>query len=470
MGKFKHGPLDAKTISQKLKWRGLQKLKFYCQLCEKQMRDDNGFKCHMMSEAHQRNLLIAADNPGKVVSEYSEVFHKDYMALLKRRWGTSRVHCNTVYCEYVANKQHYHMNATQWTTLTQYVKWLAENGHVIADFQDDATNRSGWYIQLIDRDPEVERRKAELERLAKKQKDLDERHNLKIKEMVERDEEKRKFLEEVEKQRAIDNPEQEVDVNNHEKINLKLSSSSKLVNKYSQNSMSSALGFKSLVAQVAFGVDNSDSSLKPDSHKKPKTAQPPKKMTALEEIKLINELHKKQMEEQKEKKENLKKERANLGPTLNTVEGAGLIRRASGDNEEPSSKSRKIEKPQVVEDEEVSWLEPNISIKVTTKQLGDMFYKKKGKILEVIDNYQALVQMFNTGAKVKLDQAHMETVIPAINRKIMMVKGKYKGRIGLMKSIEAETTSVSVDLLDTFEFRGKFITGVRYEMVSKYMG
>merc|ERR1711988_1020746 len=157
------------------------------------------------------------------------------------------------------------------------------------------TNRSGWYIQLIDRDPEVERRKAELERLAKKQKDLDERHNLKIKEMVERDEEKRKFLEEAEKQRAIDNPTREVDVDNHEKINLKLSSSSRIVNKYSQNSMSSALGFKSLVAQVAFGVDNSDSTLNPTNRlseeqlmNKTRTGQPQKKMTALEEIKLTN--------------------------------------------------------------------------------------------------------------------------------------------------------------------------------------
>ena len=89
--------MTAAALSQRLKWRGLQKLKFYCQLCEKQMRDQNGFKCHLMAEAHQRNLLIAAEDPAKYISHYSDLFHKDYMALVKRRWPSTRVHCNVVY-------------------------------------------------------------------------------------------------------------------------------------------------------------------------------------------------------------------------------------------------------------------------------------------------------------------------------------------------------------------------------------
>ena len=39
-----------KWLSNKIKSKGLQKLRWYCQMCEKQCRDENGFKCHTMSE------------------------------------------------------------------------------------------------------------------------------------------------------------------------------------------------------------------------------------------------------------------------------------------------------------------------------------------------------------------------------------------------------------------------------------
>ena len=38
-----------KDIANRMKAKGLQKLKFYCQMCQKQCRDANGFKCHLTS-------------------------------------------------------------------------------------------------------------------------------------------------------------------------------------------------------------------------------------------------------------------------------------------------------------------------------------------------------------------------------------------------------------------------------------
>ena len=35
---------SAKALSNAMKARGLQKLKFYCEMCKKQCRDDNAFK------------------------------------------------------------------------------------------------------------------------------------------------------------------------------------------------------------------------------------------------------------------------------------------------------------------------------------------------------------------------------------------------------------------------------------------
>lgn len=38
----------ALQIANRIKAKGLQKLRWYCQLCAKQCRDENGFKCHQV--------------------------------------------------------------------------------------------------------------------------------------------------------------------------------------------------------------------------------------------------------------------------------------------------------------------------------------------------------------------------------------------------------------------------------------
>jgi len=58
----------------------------------------------------------------------------------------------------------------------------------------------------------------------------------------------------------------------------------------------------------------------------------------------------------------------------------------------------------------------DIIVKVITKKLGDKYYKKKGVIREVRDKYTAVILMIDTGEKVKLDQTHLETVLPAIGK------------------------------------------------------
>ena len=44
MGKDGGGFLAPKQIANRIKARGLQKLRWYCQMCQKQCRDENGFK------------------------------------------------------------------------------------------------------------------------------------------------------------------------------------------------------------------------------------------------------------------------------------------------------------------------------------------------------------------------------------------------------------------------------------------
>jgi hypothetical protein len=90
----------------------------------------NGFKCHISSEAHQRQLLLVAENPGRYVASFSQQFLRDFMKLLSHSYGTRRVHANEVYQEYIKDKNHYHMNATRWTTLTGFCMFLGKTGMV----------------------------------------------------------------------------------------------------------------------------------------------------------------------------------------------------------------------------------------------------------------------------------------------------------------------------------------------------
>ncbi|KNC77979.1 hypothetical protein SARC_09576, partial [Sphaeroforma arctica JP610] len=62
---------SAKYVANKAKSKGLQKLKFFCQMCQKQCRDDNGFKCHIMSESHQRQMELFTENTEEYLDSFS---------------------------------------------------------------------------------------------------------------------------------------------------------------------------------------------------------------------------------------------------------------------------------------------------------------------------------------------------------------------------------------------------------------
>ena len=60
MGKEKGGFLAPKQIANRIKAKGLTKLRWYCQLCEKACRDENGYKCH--TQVHLRCRRPVARN------------------------------------------------------------------------------------------------------------------------------------------------------------------------------------------------------------------------------------------------------------------------------------------------------------------------------------------------------------------------------------------------------------------------
>eukprot|EP00592_Proboscia_alata_P029597 CAMPEP_0194440356 /NCGR_PEP_ID=MMETSP0176-20130528/115408_1 /TAXON_ID=216777 /ORGANISM="Proboscia alata, Strain PI-D3" /LENGTH=80 /DNA_ID=CAMNT_0039264523 /DNA_START=31 /DNA_END=269 /DNA_ORIENTATION=- len=71
-----------KDIANRCKAKGLQKLKFYCQMCQKQCRDENGMKCHMTSDSHLRQMQIFSENSDVFLDSFSTDFEKGYLETL----------------------------------------------------------------------------------------------------------------------------------------------------------------------------------------------------------------------------------------------------------------------------------------------------------------------------------------------------------------------------------------------------
>ncbi|XP_052203892.1 KIN17-like protein [Diospyros lotus] len=142
--------LTPKAIANRIKAKGLQKLRWYCQMCQKQCRDENGFKCHCMSESHQRQMEVFGQNPNRIVDGYSEEFESSFLEHMKRSHRFSRVAATVVYNEYISDRHHVHMNSTQWATLTEFVKYLGRTGQCKVE-----ETPKGWFITYVDRDSET---------------------------------------------------------------------------------------------------------------------------------------------------------------------------------------------------------------------------------------------------------------------------------------------------------------------------
>ncbi|XLR29505.1 KIN17-like protein [Arachis hypogaea] len=142
--------LTRKAIANRIMAKGLQKLRWYCQMCQKQCRDENGFKCHCMSESHQRQMQIFGQNPHQIIEGYSEEFETYFLEHMKRSHRFSRIAATVVYNEYINDRHHVHMNSTQWATLTEFVKYLGRTGKCKVE-----ETPKGWFITYIDRDSET---------------------------------------------------------------------------------------------------------------------------------------------------------------------------------------------------------------------------------------------------------------------------------------------------------------------------
>ncbi|KAE8377076.1 domain of Kin17 curved DNA-binding protein-domain-containing protein [Aspergillus bertholletiae] len=172
---------STKAISNKIKSKGLQRLRWYCQMCEKQCRDENGFKCHTQSESHVRNALLVGEDPRKYIEEYSKDFLNNFLTQLRTSHQEKAIHANIFYQTIVADKTHVHLNATKWKSLTQFVAYLGREGLCRVE-----ETEKGLFIAYIDRSPEAMRRREALSKKERQDRGDEEREQRQILEQVER--------------------------------------------------------------------------------------------------------------------------------------------------------------------------------------------------------------------------------------------------------------------------------------------
>jgi DNA/RNA-binding protein KIN17 len=403
-----------KDLGNRIKAKGLQKLKFYCQMCEKQCRDANGFKCHLTSESHLRQMKIFSDNAGGILDTYSKNFEKAYLSTLRMRHGTKQVNANNVYQEVISDKEHIHMNATHWASLSDFVQYLGKTGKCVVE----ETER-GWFISYIERDASILARKEALLRREEAEKNLEEAQALRME------------IQRIEAAKALDRAggtvhteATKMDRSEHDgPIKVALGGASKKTS--------------TVKVSAAFGDDEEDEDEEEEQAPvAPKFGIPPPVTK----------------------------------PDINRASSKRRDDSLPQDQSTKSSKRPRIDK----EDSDRSdyWLYRNIIVRIVSKKFADgKYFKRKAVVDKVIDKYTAEVEVLDSGAEtrdggdvLRLDQDDLETVIPKeTGKKVRVLNGKYRGE----KARIVELDKKSYQAVLRLSVDDRILKGVSYEDFSK---
>ena len=404
-----------KDIANRIKAKGLQKLKFYCQMCQKQCRDANGFKCHITSESHLRQMKIFSDNAGGILDKYSKDFEKVYVQTLRMRHGTKKVNANNVYQEVISDKQHIHMNATHWTTLSEFVQYLGKTGKCIVE----ESERGGWDIQYIERDVAILARKEALQRREQAEKAAEEAQA------------QRMEIQRIEAAKALDRAGGAVST---EATSLERTDDTKPIKVAISKSIGTKKNTKTKSNSI-FEDEEEDDDIEIDENQ-PKLRVPV------------------------------------LGPptlSSNTNSKQGKRKERSSDKYSGTSGKRTMKHKDQFKDD--SWLYRDIIVRIINKNLADgKYFKRKAIIDRVIDNYMAEVEVLDSGRDAKdggdilrLDQDDLETVVPKERgKKVRILKGHHRGSKAILVDANKKLWVGTLELKD-----GTILKKVPYEDFSK---
>mmetsp|Transcript_14042 Transcript_14042/g.21007 ORF Transcript_14042/g.21007 Transcript_14042/m.21007 type:complete len:433 (-) Transcript_14042:94-1392(-) len=406
-----------KDIANRAKAKGLQKLKFYCQMCGKQCRDENGFKCHLTSDSHLRQMKIFCSNSSGMLDSFSSEFEKCYLETLYRRHRTKRMNANNVYQELIQDKDHVHMNATKWTTLSDFVQYLGKAGKCVVE----ETER-GWYVTYIERDPTILAQKENYQRRV----DAEKREEEKLAKRME--------LQRIEAAKLMDRAGVGLHV---EASNLERSELDKpIALKIGTAPVKKTKKKKSII----FGDDDSGDESGDNKPKKELTPHLPalpsniKKSSDGASVMATNELRK--------RKDFLADDSAS---------------KQENESNRKDDKRQKMQESNDLDDiRKKNWIRRDILVRIISKKVAKgKYYKRKAIINQVYDKYTAEVEILDSGPDkkdggdiVEIDQECLETVVPKEGKRVRILNGRGRGMLAVLLSVDQDQCRGKLELLD----------------------
>lgn len=422
MPKAEKGSL--KDLGKRIKAKGLQKLKFYCQMCEKQCRDANGFKCHLTSESHLRQMKIFSEKAGTYMDRYSKEFEKMYLDTLRMRHSTARVNANHVYQEVIQDKHHIHMNATIWASLSDFCKYLGKLGKCVVE----ETER-GWYVTYIERDvgklqqieAQQKRQRAELEAECAAQTHLIQQRREAAKALDRVGGKIRTQATKIERMGSMENPMDKIH------LTLEKTKEKKRIKRGIVKKVGSLFG------------DDSDTNSEPSNREQNVDENDPNREPEMKAM----ITHKRQKL---------------IDHTISTQSSQPLSADEKGYN-----KNRQPSNVQTLTDQnsldnkgdhkgDHPWLYRHILVRIVNKKLGGgKYYRQKATVDELYDDFVAKISVTGdddvAGDILQIDQDDLETVAPKkVGEKVLIVRGKYRGEKAVAKGLDKKKYQATLEL------------------------
>lgn len=85
---------------------------------------------------------------------------------------------------------------------------------------------------------------------------------------------------------------------------------------------------------------------------------------------------------------------------------------------------------------------------------------------DVQERYVGVVRMLDSGDVLKVDQTHLETVIPNLGRRVKVVNGAYRGEEALLLEVDQRGFCAKLRV-DAGPISGRVLERVAYEDFSK---
>lgn len=101
----------------------------------------------------------------------------------------------------------------------------------------------------------------------------------------------------------------------------------------------------------------------------------------------------------------------------------------------------------------LSWVIPNIRVRIVSKKTHNgKYYNKKVVITDIIDSF-TFSALTNEGESLNfLREKDIETLLPPLEKQIIVVKGKNKGKVGILKLRDKAKNKIILQYLDNMEY------------------